>query len=259
VSTTGSPWGALRAELLEVGLEDLNSFGFRGSPPDEEAQVALQRPWSFLSDAGSCVAFEDPAAEYILKLFKSPRGVIRKFQEWGANMGESSWTPYPGDEVRSAEFKVRKTLYSAAFASQYFAKETGTLHAQLLPTSGFEPQLTIEGELVEMANMSFVLQRRCETLESRLSHSVNTGNFEQGCRVLEDFLMFVDGCWRRGVTDSPFNFSQNYGYLRDHRGERLVQFSLVLQRWTPSDLTHSTINCLQRQGVCGVKDQSREP
>jgi hypothetical protein len=220
-------WDVLRSELLDSSAEDLRAFGFTNSPVSADVQAILRLPWTLLADAGSCVAFSDPSQSYVLKLFKSSRGVIRKFHdEWNTNLGKSSWTPYPGDEVRTADFKIDKTLRSAAFATQCFAKQTGTVFAQLLPASEGESWVTLECDRVNVRRKPFVLQRRAESLEIRLTQCVEAGDLDRARQSLDDFLAYVEFCWRCGVTDTPFNFSQNYGYVVDNGAERFVQFDI---------------------------------
>jgi hypothetical protein len=239
MSTSSDSWAVLRNELLTLDQPAEHAIEERPCVAEHCMSRLADSNWQLLADAGSSVVFGEPSGCWVLKLLKTPHGVVRKFRDvWGSSrLGGSSWTPFPGDDLRSAEYKVGRTLASIAFAGASIPYETATVCTHLQPDAR-DVEVQLHGESMNVRSLPFFVQVRVEPLEVRLAGLIDEVRLEAAQAALEDFLHYVTRCWERGFTDTPFNFSQNYGYVREVDIERFVQFDIGDFRFGDAAVRH---------------------
>jgi hypothetical protein len=175
-------------------------------------------------------AYASGDGRYVVKLFRTPAQIQASFADWGIDLAQAPWSPYPGDALGTAAWLAQQALRSCVLAWRRLRAESALVRVQV--QGGTPVRLTIAPDNHVLTVSQFVIQRRAESFGERLAATVNRGDLVAGRGMLDQLLLFIEGIWRKGITEDTFHVQSNYGWIGSdlmqidvcelHRGHRHV-------------------------------------
>lgn len=145
--------------------------------------------------------------DFVLKVFVPAKVVAMRYAAIGLHLGEVSWSPAPGNLMRSAYLRRKRALESAERCCREFPALAAVLDFQIDEAASI-PLLTLP-RVTPARTGPWVLQRRCETYREIIENRPQSDARDSLTRMLN----LVKELEARGVSARVCNFLDNWGEL----------------------------------------------
>lgn len=178
----------------------------------------LHQPFYYIGKGAQCYAFESQDHRYILKFFKFK------------HLKTSWWTylipsigPLYAYKIESIERKKRKleSLFEGYLAAYLYDRDfAGLLYLHLTPTHQLHEPVTVFDKIgrrwsITLDDVVFLLQKKGETLKSRLDKELTAGEIEVAKQSLTQILGMYLTEYQRGLYDRDHGVMHNTGFVED--------------------------------------------
>lgn len=189
--------------------------------PEQEKKVKsiLSQPFTYIGKGAQCYAFESEDGQYVLKFFKFKH--LRP--TWFVRMLPSIF-PFENIKKEAAERK-RKKLHSVfdgyELAYKENQKESELLYLHLQPTDYLDQSVTVYDKIgfqrvIPLDDVVFLLQRKGETLRTRLNAELGVGDIEAAKHSITQILEMYIREYQKGLYDRDHGVTHNTGFVDGH-------------------------------------------
>lgn len=187
---------------------------------NEQQQFAnlLQQKYYYIGKGAQCYAFASADHQYVLKFFKFKH----LKPHWFIQFVPSVW-PFAGYKADYIERKRRKLMgvfegYDLAYREN--RKESELLYLHLLPTHSLGMQATVVDKIgfehqINLDDVVFLIQKKGETLRSRLHRLLKQGQQEAAKSAISSILTMYMKEYQKGVYDRDHGVMHNTGFVGD--------------------------------------------
>jgi hypothetical protein len=187
---------------------------------DEQRQLAaiLDQKFSYLGKGAQCYAFVSDDGLYVLKFFKfkhlKPHFLVDLLP---------SIPPLKGFKESTAERKQRKLMsvydgYDLAYREN--REDSQLLYLHLIPSENLHKKVTVIDKIgfkksINLDDVVFLVQRKGETLRTRLQTLLNQDNVREAEKSISSILEMYIAEYRKGIYDRDHGVMHNTGFVGD--------------------------------------------
>lgn len=186
------------------------------SEQHQELAQLCQQSFFYLGKGAQCYAFESEDQQYVLKFFKFKH----LKPSWLINILPSI-SPFKEFKQRSIERKKRKLIgvfngYELAYRENRKGSELIYLH--LTPTQYLKLQVTVFDKMglkreINLDDVVFLIQKKGETLRSRLHYLLVHHLLQEAKQSLSDILAMYISEYQKGIYDHDHGVMHNTGFI----------------------------------------------
>lgn len=114
-------------------------------------------PITWLGQGARMTAYASGDGRYVVKLFRTPAQIQASFADWGIDLAQAPWSPYPGDALGTAAWLAQQALRSCVLAWRRLRVESALMRVQV--QGGTPVRLTIAPDNHVLTASQFVIQR----------------------------------------------------------------------------------------------------
>jgi hypothetical protein len=176
----------------------------------------LKQKFSYIGKGAQCYAFVSEDQQFVLKFFKfkhlKPNGWIELLP---------SIPPFAEYKKNCIERKQRKLIgvfngYDLAYRENREGSELLYLH--LLPTQNLKLQAKVMDKMgwertIDLDGVVFLIQRKGETLRSRLRHLLDGQQLQEAKQAVASILEMYISEYKRGIYDHDHGVLHNTGFV----------------------------------------------
>lgn len=176
----------------------------------------LSQKFSYIGKGAQCYAFVSEDGKYVLKFFKFKHLKPNLFVEYLPPI-----PPFKEYKQSCVERKKRKLIgvfngYDLAFRENRQTSELIYLH--LLPTQHLQLKATIIDKIglermINLDDVVFLLQKKGETLRTRLRHLLNQQRVQEAKQAMASILEMYISEYRKGIYDHDHGVLHNTGFI----------------------------------------------
>lgn len=185
---------------------------------EEHLQLShlLNQKFSYIGKGAQCYAFVSEDQQYVLKFFK--------FKHLKPNLIVDllpSIPPFKGFKQSCKERKQRKLIgvfngYDLAYREN--RQDSKLLYLHLLPTNNLQLQATVVDKIglerqINLDDVVFLVQRKGETLRSRLNSLLKQGRLQEAEQAMATILEMYISEYRKGIFDHDHGVMHNTGFI----------------------------------------------
>ncbi len=144
---------------------------------------------------------------YVLKTPLKTEEIEAAFRRYGIDLGAVDWAPIKGNAFGSAEVLGRLSMESYSVAWTRLRDESALLYV---------------GPHPDNASLFVILQRRVQLFVDFVSQMMSKGQATVAQWAIDELLALTHKLWSQGITENTFNFADNYGFMQESTGPRIV-------------------------------------
>lgn len=187
------------------------------SQQKDQLDQILSQKFFYIGKGAQCYAFASEDQQYVLKFFKfkhlKPNLLIELLPPFG---------PLKDFREKNRERKKRKLMgvfngYDLAFREH--RHESGLIYLHLLTTKDLNLQANVVDKIgferqINLDDVVFLIQRKGETLRSRLSRLLRQGLIREAKEDISSILTMYILEYHKGIVDHDHGVMQNTGFIQ---------------------------------------------
>lgn len=200
-------------------LENRWSLPFLTEEEKVEIEEILQHPFYYLGKGAQCYAFSTADSKYVIKFFKFKHLKPNPLLEFLPSFS------YLGDwknSIAARKYRKLSSIFNGYdLAYHYYKEGAGLIYIHLSPSQVIPPMtVTLIDKLgltrqVPLNDITFILQRRGETLGQRLHMLLSQGNITTAQQAIAHILNMYCQEYAIGLWDHDHGVIQNTGFIDD--------------------------------------------
>jgi len=202
------------------------SFPFQPSSPfpalsdneHQDLQRILSQTFSYIGKGAQCYAFVSKDQQYVLKFFKFKH---LKPNVWITLLPSISFfKEYKEAYIKRKQRKLIGVFNSHDLAFREYGKGSGLIYTHLLPTQHLQLKARLTDKMglervVHLDEVVFLLQRKGETLRTRMHALLKQGSLEEAKQIIGSILEMYILEYQNGLYDHDHGVMHNTGFIEN--------------------------------------------
>jgi len=179
-------------------------------------QQIVDQKFSYIGKGAQCYAFVSQDGYYVLKFFKFKHLKPNLFVETLPNI-----PPFRDYKQQGIERKKRKLInvfngYDLAFHKN--CETSALIYLHLIPTQDLNLKVTVKDKIgfertINLDDVVFLIQKKGETLRTRLHHLFNEHRLEEAKEAVASILAMYISEYKQGIYDHDHGVLHNTGFI----------------------------------------------
>jgi len=198
---------------------------YQTTNPDPAIVKIFEQPFYYLDKGSQTYVFLSQDKQYVLKLVRYSRFHMRFWVRWLDFIPRIK--KYAEDRWEHKYKRFCDSMRSYAIAQNILADKTDLIYVHLDKSTNLHQKVLLIDKLgrqykINLGNVSFLLQRKADSLEKLLEHAVKQDNKEEFRKLMLSFFEMVDYCYKKHIVIKDYNCIKNAGF----RDKRVINIDL---------------------------------